>query len=83
MYNDAPESYTLGIEAKTMWQGHGLGNLAKVGRWTLGGDAIEKPTRDFSVQVGPGRRSGTRSASKRPTTGWSRSSSHSQGSVPA
>jgi hypothetical protein len=35
-----------------MWEGHGLGNLAKVGRWTLGGNAIEKPTRDFSVQVG-------------------------------
>jgi uncharacterized OsmC-like protein len=52
MYNDAPESYTLGIEAKTTWEGQGLGNLAKVGRWTLGGNAIEKPTRDFSVQVG-------------------------------
>jgi hypothetical protein len=52
LYNDAPESYQLGIEAKTTWQGHGLGNLAKVGRWTLGGNAMEKPTRDFSVQVG-------------------------------
>jgi uncharacterized OsmC-like protein len=52
MYNDAPDSYTLGIEAKTMWEGHGLGNLAKVGKWTLGGNTIEKPTRDFSVQVG-------------------------------
>jgi uncharacterized OsmC-like protein len=52
MYNETPDSYTLGVEAKTMWEGRGLGNLAKVGRWTLGGNAVEKPTRDFSVQVG-------------------------------
>jgi len=29
-----------------------LGNLGKVGRWPLGGPGIEKPTRDFSVQMG-------------------------------
>jgi len=52
MYNDAPKSFTLGVEAKTTWEGHGLGNLAKVGKWSLGGKTIEKPTRDFSVQVG-------------------------------
>ena len=51
-YTTSPESYTLGIEAKTIWEGHGLGNLAKVGPWTLGGEMIVKPTRDFSVQLG-------------------------------
>ena len=52
MYNDAPMSFTLGVEAKTMWEGHGLGNLAKVGKWSLGGQTIQKPTRDFSLQIG-------------------------------
>src|SRR5207247_8446726 len=42
----------LGIESRTIWEQKGLGNLGKVGRWTLGGQAIEKPTRDFSVQMG-------------------------------
>ena len=51
-YTTSPESYTLGIEAKTIWEGHGLGNLAKVGPWRLGGEMIVKPTRDFSVQLG-------------------------------
>jgi len=35
-----------------MWEGRGLGNLGKVGPWTLGGQPIVKPTRDFSVQLG-------------------------------
>lgn len=51
-YGNAPENYALGIEARTIWEGHGLGNLAKVGPWTLGGETIVKPTRDFSVQMG-------------------------------
>jgi uncharacterized OsmC-like protein len=51
-YSKAPNNYVLGIEAKTIWEGHGLGNLAKVGPWTLGGEMIVKPTRDFSVQLG-------------------------------
>jgi hypothetical protein len=51
-YTKAPSNYTLGIEAKTIWEGHGLGNLAKVGPWTLGDEMIVKPTRDFSVQLG-------------------------------
>lgn len=51
-YETSPESFMLGLEAKTLWEGHGLGNLGKVGRWSLGGQAIEKPTRDFSVQLG-------------------------------
>src|SRR6266436_469777 len=51
-YVAAPGKFTLGLQAKTTWEGRGLGNLGKVGRWTLGGQAIEKPTRDFSVQLG-------------------------------
>jgi uncharacterized OsmC-like protein len=51
-YRSSPNSFTLGIESKTIWEEKGLGNLGKVGRWTLGGQAIEKPTRDFSVQMG-------------------------------
>lgn len=51
-YSASPTSFTLGIGAQTLWEGRGLGNLGKVGRWSLGGQAIEKPTRDFSVQLG-------------------------------
>ncbi|HYS79795.1 MAG TPA: OsmC family protein [Anaeromyxobacteraceae bacterium] len=51
-YNASPASFMLGIEAKSIWEGQGLGNLAKVGRWTLGGKPMVKPTRDFSVQIG-------------------------------
>jgi len=51
-YASSPKNFELGIESKTIWEQKGLGNLGKVGRWTLGGQAIEKPTRDFSVQIG-------------------------------
>ena len=51
-YASAPKTFELGIESRTIWEQKGLGNLGKVGRWTLGGQAIEKPTRDFSVQMG-------------------------------
>jgi uncharacterized OsmC-like protein len=51
-YRSAPKNFELGIESRTIWEQKGLGNLGKVGRWTLGGQAIEKPTRDFSVQMG-------------------------------
>lgn len=51
-YSAAPANFMLGIEARTIWEGRGLGNLGKVGRWTLGGQPVEKPTRDFSVQLG-------------------------------
>src|SRR5947208_1772522 len=51
-YAASPTKFTLGLQAKTTWEGHGLGNLGKVGKWTLGGQPIEKPTRDFSVQLG-------------------------------
>jgi uncharacterized OsmC-like protein len=51
-YESSPEAFTLGIDARTMWEGRGLGNLGKVGGWSLGGKRVEKPTRDFSVQLG-------------------------------
>ncbi len=51
-YLASPKDYVLGIEAKSIWEGQGLGNLGKVGPWTLGGKRVTKPTRDFSVQLG-------------------------------
>src|SRR5438552_2445001 len=51
-YEQSPSSFTLGLDAKTIWEGRGLGNLAKIGKWSLGGKPVEKPTRDFSVQLG-------------------------------
>ena len=51
-YASSPGNFELGIESRTIWEQKGLGNLGKVGRWTLGGQPIEKPTRDFSVQLG-------------------------------
>jgi len=51
-YQLAPDKYLLGIEAKTIWEGQGLGNLGKIGPWSLGGKQVSKPTRDFSVQLG-------------------------------
>jgi uncharacterized OsmC-like protein len=57
-YERSPEGFTLGIEAKTIWEGRGLGNLGRIGRWSLGGQTMEKPTRDFSVQLGSWREVG-------------------------
>lgn len=51
-YRESPQSFTLGIEARTIWEGQGVANLAKIGPWQLGGKTITKPTRDFSVQLG-------------------------------
>jgi uncharacterized OsmC-like protein len=51
-YKTAPDKYLLGIEARSIWEGQGLGNLCKVGPWSLGGKQMKKPTRDFSVQLG-------------------------------
>jgi uncharacterized OsmC-like protein len=51
-YSAAPSNFTLGLEGKAIWEQRGLGNLGKVGRWSLGGQKMEKPTRDFSVQLG-------------------------------
>ena len=51
-YSTSPDNFRLGLEARSMWEGRGLGNLGKVGRWSLGGQVMDKPTRDFSVQLG-------------------------------
>jgi uncharacterized OsmC-like protein len=57
-YRDAPSNFMLGIDGRSIWEGRGLGNLGKVGPWSLGGQAMEKPTRDFSVQIGSWREVG-------------------------
>ncbi len=51
-YDRSPKSFTLGLEARSIWDGRGLGNLGKVGPWKLGTSAMKKPSRDFSVQLG-------------------------------
>jgi uncharacterized OsmC-like protein len=57
-YRDDPSNFTLGIDGRSIWEGRGLGNLGKVGPWSLGGQLMEKPTRDFSVQIGSWREVG-------------------------
>lgn len=57
-YTSSPSSFTLGIEGRTIWEERGLGSLGKVDRWSLGGQTMEKPTRDFSVQLGSWREVG-------------------------
>jgi uncharacterized OsmC-like protein len=57
-YSGAPANFMLGIEARSIWEGRGLGNLGKVGPWSMGGQVMEKPTRDFSVQIGSWREVG-------------------------
>jgi uncharacterized OsmC-like protein len=57
-YEKSPKSFTLGLEARTIWEGRGLGNLGKVGPWKLGTSAMKKPSRDFSVQLGSWREVG-------------------------
>ena len=51
-YTGNPSNFTLGLRARTIWEGRGLQNLGRVGKWSLGGQSIDKPTRDFSVQLG-------------------------------
>lgn len=51
-YKASPQSFTLGLEARTIWEGRGLGNLGKIGPWKLGKQSMTKPARDFSVQLG-------------------------------
>jgi len=51
-YAGSPSSFLLGLQATTVWEGRGLGNLGKVGPWSLGGQVIAKPARDFSLQLG-------------------------------
>ncbi len=50
--NANPDSVLLGLEAKTIWEGYAVENLAKIGPWTLGGQTIDKPERDYSIQFG-------------------------------
>ena len=57
-YEAAPSNFTLGLRARTIWEGRGLQNLGRVGRWSLGGQSIDKATRDFSVQFGSWREVG-------------------------
>lgn len=57
-YRNSPSNFTLGLESRSIWEGRGLGNLGKVGRWSLGGQRMDKPTRDFSVQIGSWREVG-------------------------
>jgi uncharacterized OsmC-like protein len=57
-YEESPSSFLLGLEARTIWEKRGLGNLGKIGPWSLGGQVISKPTRDFSVQIGSWREVG-------------------------
>lgn len=57
-YRENPSNFTLGIDGRSIWEGRGLGNLGKVGPWSLGGQRMEKPTRDFSVQIGSWREVG-------------------------
>jgi uncharacterized OsmC-like protein len=47
-----PSDVILGLQAKSIWEGHGVENLGKIGPWTLGGQSIEKPSRDYSIQFG-------------------------------
>ena len=57
-YRDAPSNFLLGIDGRSIWEGRGLGNLGKVGPWSLGGQPMQKLTRDFSVQIGSWREVG-------------------------
>lgn len=57
-YKGSPKSFTLGLEARSIWEERGLGNLGKVGPWKLGTQSISKPTRDYSLQLGSWREVG-------------------------
>src|SRR5438128_9116646 len=57
-YSKSPKSFTLGLEARSIWEGRGLGNLGKVGPWKLGTNPIKRSSRDFSVQLGSWREVG-------------------------
>jgi len=57
-YEKSPKSFTLGLEARSIGEGRGLGNLGKVGPWKLGTSAMKRPSRDFSVQLGSWREVG-------------------------
>src|SRR6266480_3478834 len=50
-YREAPSNFMHAIDARSVWEGRGLGNLGEVGPWTLGGQRMGKATRDFSLQI--------------------------------
>ena len=47
-----PNDVQLGLKAKVIWTGRAGHSTAKIGPWALAGQAIEKPSRDFSLQFG-------------------------------
>jgi uncharacterized OsmC-like protein len=47
-----PNDVLLGLEARTIWEGHSGESLGKIGPWSLAGNRVEKPTRDYSIQFG-------------------------------
>ncbi|MGE3800068.1 MAG: OsmC family protein [Candidatus Kapaibacterium sp.] len=47
-----PNDVQLGVEAKVIWTGRAGHSTAKIGRWSLGGQPIEKKARDYSIQFG-------------------------------
>lgn len=47
-----PSEVLLGVEARTIWEGNAGESLAKIGPWSLAGQRMEKPTRDYSIQFG-------------------------------
>lgn len=57
-YEKSPKSFTLGLEARAIWEGRGLGNLGKAGPWKLGTSSMKRPSRDYSVQLGSWREVG-------------------------
>ena len=50
--SENPKEVILDLEAKTIWEGSGLEHLGKVGPWSLAGKRIDKPGRDYSIQLG-------------------------------
>ena len=49
---NSPNDFILGLEAKTVWEGHAGKSLGRIGPWELAGNRIEKESRDFSIQFG-------------------------------
>ncbi len=47
-----PTEVIIGTEATTIWEGHAGRSLAKIGPWSLAEQPINKPTRDYSLQIG-------------------------------
>jgi uncharacterized OsmC-like protein len=47
-----PNDVVLGIEAKAIWESEAGESLGKIGPWSLAGQRMEKPTRDYSIQFG-------------------------------